>query len=184
MAASFQTNLIIILLALLLSSSATIAQELDVAEPLSLGREKLTRFRLYLHEVFDGRNATVVYAAVGNATNLVFGTISVLNDILALGPEPGSKVVGRAQALGAIASQTQPALTMIMNFVFTDGKFNGSVLTIAGRNNLNLKVRELPIVGGNGAFRFARGYVRTSTIFINSVNKVGVVEYNVSVLHY
>ncbi|KAF8015318.1 hypothetical protein BT93_H0968 [Corymbia citriodora subsp. variegata] len=184
MAASFQTNLIIILLALVLSSSATIAQELDIAEPLSLGSEKLTRFRLYLHEISEGSNATVVYAAVGNATNPVFGTVAVLNDILALGPEASSKVVGRAQALSTNASQTESALTMIMNFVFTDGKFNGSVLTIAGRNDLNLKVREMPIVGGIGAFRFSRGYVRTSTIFINQINKTVVAEYNVSVLHY
>ncbi|XP_010058397.2 dirigent protein 21-like [Eucalyptus grandis] len=184
MAASFQTNLILILLALVLSSSATTAQELDETESLSLGPEKLTRFRLYLHEIFDGSNATVVYAAHGNATNLVFGTVSVLNDIMALGPEADSKVVGRAQALLAIASQTESALTMIMNFVFTDGKFNGSVLTLAGRNNLNLKVREVPIVGGTGAFQFARGYVRTSTVFINQINKTAVAEYNVSVLHY
>ncbi|KAF7850426.1 hypothetical protein BT93_L5500 [Corymbia citriodora subsp. variegata] len=183
MAALFQTKLIVVLLALVLSS-ATIAQELEVDELLSLRREKLARFRLYLHEIFDGSNATLAYAAHGNATNLVFGTVSVLNDILALGPEASSKVVGRAQALSAIASQTESALTMIMNFVFTDGKFNGSVLTIAGRNNLNLKVRELPIVGGTGAFRYARGYVRTSTIFINQINKTALAEYNVSVLHY
>ncbi|XP_030453196.1 dirigent protein 21-like [Syzygium oleosum] len=184
MAASFQTKLLIILLALVLSSSATKAQELEVSEPLSLGREKLTRFRIYVHEISDGSNATVVYAAHGNATNLVFGTVSVFNDILALGPEVDSKVIGRAQALSGLASQTEFALTMVLNFVFTDGKFNGSVLTIAGRNDLNLKVRELPIVGGMGAFRFARGYVRTSTIAVSQIHKTVVAEYNVSVLHY
>lgn len=183
MAASFQTKLIIILVVLFLSFSATNAPA-GYDEPLSLGSKKLTRLRLYLHEVFDGSNATIVYAAHGNATNLVFGTVLLLNDALALGPEAGSKVIGWAQALSAITSQTELALTMVMNFVFIDGKFNGSVLTILGRNNLGLKVREMPIVGGTGAFRFAQGYVHTSMVYISQTNKTAVAEYNLSVLHY
>ncbi|KAK3446855.1 hypothetical protein EUGRSUZ_A02484, partial [Eucalyptus grandis] len=147
-----------------------------------LGSETLTHLRLSLHEVFDESNATILYAAHGNATNLVFGTVSLLDN--ALRPEAGSKVISRAQALAAITSQIKTALTKAMNFVFTDGKLNRSVLTKLGRNDLGLKVREMPIVGRTGAFRFAWGYVRTSTVFISQTNKTAVAAYNLHVLHY
>jgi Dirigent-like protein len=47
-------------------------------------------------------------------------------------------------------------LTMI-NFVFTDGPYNGSTLAIFGRAVLGT-VFERAIVGGTGEFRMARGY--------------------------
>ncbi|WZY73748.1 hypothetical protein YC2023_005988 [Brassica napus] len=46
------------------------------------------------------------------------------------------------------------------------------------------KVREMPVVGGSGMFRFARGYVEARTKFVDLKSGVAIVEYNCYVLHY
>lgn len=71
---------------------------------------------------------------------------------------------------------------MSVNFVFTSGKHNGSSLTVLGRNPVVHSVRELPIIGGTGVFRLARGFALAKTYFINTT--LAIVEYNVVALHY
>ncbi|CAN7083732.1 unnamed protein product [Brassica oleracea var. botrytis] len=46
-------------------------------------------------------------------------------------------------------------------------KYNGSTITIFGRNTAMSEVREMPIVGGSGIFRFARGYVEARTKWVD-----------------
>ncbi|KAL7147807.1 hypothetical protein ABFS83_06G133200 [Erythranthe nasuta] len=54
-----------------------------------------------------------------------------------------------------------------------------------GRIAVYSAVWEMPIVGGSGVFRSARGYARASTQEINmQITGVVVVEYNVYVFHY
>ncbi|CAN0925489.1 Dirigent protein 19 [Linum grandiflorum] len=60
---------------------------------------------------------------------------------------------------------------MVMNFWFVEGKYNGSSITIMGRN---------PV----GLFRFARGYAHASTHNFNLTSGDACVEYNLYVLHY
>lgn len=107
----------------------------------------------------------------------------MVDDPLTEGLEPGSKVVGRAQGMYALASQHDSGLLMVMNFAFVEGRFNGSTLSILGRNQVLNPVREMPIVGGSGLFRFARGYALAKTIRYNQKTGDAVVEYNVSVMH-
>ncbi|KAL9857395.1 Dirigent protein 11 [Arabidopsis thaliana] len=71
--------------------------------------------------------------------------------------------------------------TMVFNFVFTEGEFNGSTAALYGRNPILLEERELPIIGGTGDFRFARGYALPKTYKV--VNIDAVVEYNVFIWH-
>ncbi|KAH1084375.1 hypothetical protein J1N35_024136 [Gossypium stocksii] len=47
---------------------------------------------------------------------------------------------------------------MAYNFAFIEGKYNGSNLSVLGRNPVFSAVREMPVIGGSGVFRFARGY--------------------------
>jgi hypothetical protein len=42
----------------------------------------------------------------------------------------------------------------------------------------------MPIVGGSGLFRFARGYTQAKTYTVNLKTNDAVVEYNVYVFHY
>ncbi|KAL0454089.1 UNVERIFIED_CONTAM: Dirigent protein 19 [Sesamum latifolium] len=64
------------------------------------------------------------------------------------------------------------------------GEYKGSTLSILGRNALDDKVREVPIVGGTGGFRMARGYAVTTTYAVDKAHTHGVIEYNVVVVHY
>ncbi|PKI26287.1 hypothetical protein CRG98_049024, partial [Punica granatum] len=67
---------------------------------------------------------------------------------------------------------------MAMNFVFIEGKYNGSTITILGRNPVFNAVREMPVVGGSGLFRFARGYVQLRTHNFDPKTGDATVEYN------
>lgn len=92
--------------------------------------------------------------------------------------------MGRAQGFYASASQSENALIVVMNLAFLEGKYNGSSLSVLGRNPVVETVREMPIIGGGGLFRFARGYVQAKTLRFNATTGDAVVEYNVFVIHY
>ncbi|GAV89124.1 Dirigent domain-containing protein [Cephalotus follicularis] len=153
---------------------------------LDLKQEKLTHFRVYWHDIVSGHNPTsvVVVKPPANSVATGFGVIAMIDDPLTIGPEMSSKLVGRAQGFYALASQEELGLLMSMNFAFMEGKYNGSTITVLGRNAVFSKVREMPVVGGSGLFRFARGYVQARTHMFDIKTGDATVEYNVYVLHY
>ncbi|XP_008241179.1 PREDICTED: dirigent protein 21-like [Prunus mume] len=162
------------------------------SKPLSpskhgLKREKLSHLHFYFHDILSGRNPTAVRVAEAPTTNTsltAFGAVVVMDDPLTVGPELGSKLVGKAQGIYASASQSELGLLMAFNFVFVEGKYNGSTLSVLGRNSVLSEVREMPIVGGSGLFRFARGYAHASTHQVDFKTGDAIVEYNVYVFHY
>ncbi|OMP03371.1 Plant disease resistance response protein [Corchorus olitorius] len=152
---------------------------------LSAKKEKLSHFQVYWHDIVSGRNATSV--RVVQPTNLAatgFGIISMIDDPLTEGPKLSSKMVGKAQGFYALSSQEEVGLLMSMNFAFTQGKYNGSTITILGRNTVFSKVREMPVIGGSGLFRFARGYVQARTHTYNQKTGDAIIQYTCYVLHY
>jgi hypothetical protein len=152
---------------------------------LGLKKEKLSHFRFYWHDTISGRNpsAVMVVPPVSN-TSTGFGLVNMIDNPLTLGPNLSSKLVGRAQGFYASASQQELGLLMVMNFAFTEGKYNGSTISVLGRNAVFSALREMPVIGGSGLFRFARGYVQASTHSFDIKTKDAIVEYNVYVLHY
>ncbi|KAG5053981.1 hypothetical protein JHK85_006491 [Glycine max] len=107
----------------------------------------------------DGAGIQIIPSLPKYNTTTSFGLVRILDNPLTLGPELSSKQVGRAEGLYASASRTELSLLMVMNFALTAGKYNGSTITIMGRNRpLMTKVREMPVIGGSGIFRVARGY--------------------------
>ncbi|PON93545.1 Disease resistance response protein [Trema orientale] len=151
-----------------------------------LRKEKFSHFRFYWHDVYSGKNPTAlaIVQPPANSSKNGFGFVSMIDDPLTEGPELSSKLLGKAQGFYGLASQDEAALLMAMNFYFVQGKYNGSTITILGRNQVFHKVREMPVIGGSGLFRFARGYVHASTHKYDPSNGDAVVEYNVYVLHY
>ncbi|KAF4361370.1 hypothetical protein G4B88_005160 [Cannabis sativa] len=119
-----------------------------------------------------------------NYSSTSFGMVAMIDDPLTEGPELSSKIVGKAQGFYGSASQEEVGLIMAMNFAFSEGKYNGSTITILGRNTVFSKVREMPVIGGSGIFRFARGYVQARTHQFTPSSGDAIVEYNVFVLHY
>ncbi|CAN1306972.1 Dirigent protein 21, partial [Linum perenne] len=140
-----------------------------------------THLHFYWH---NNVNATAVVAVppVANSDS-GFGLISIMDDPLTAGPTRDSPLVGRAQGVYIGASQSTFGLLMAMNFVFVGGEYNGSSLAIMGRNEVPLKVRELPVVGGTGVFRLAKGYALLKTYLFHVEAGIAVVEYNVYVWH-
>jgi hypothetical protein len=108
----------------------------------------------------------------------------MIDNPLTLGPELSSKLVGKAQGFYASACIDELDLLVAMNLVFIEGKYNGSSITILGRNPVFHKVREMPVIGGSGLFKFARGYAQANTYSFDPKSFVAVVEYNVYVFHY
>ncbi|XXG65169.1 hypothetical protein AAC387_Pa05g2940 [Persea americana] len=147
----------------------------------------MSHLRFYWHDVLGGRNPTAVQVASAPMTNnspTGFGMLMMIDDMLTEGPKPTSKLLGRAQGFYGSASQEIVGLIMAMNFAFMDGKYNGSTLTVLGRNAVLSDVREMPVIGGSGLFRFARGYAHARTNWFDPKTGDAIVEYNVHVIHY
>ncbi|CAH8306242.1 unnamed protein product [Eruca vesicaria subsp. sativa] len=148
-------------------------------------KEKLTHYKVYWHDMVSGPNPTsiIIHAPVKNSTTY-FGGISMIDNALTAKVSRNSTLLGQAQGFYAGAAQKELGFIMAMNFVFKTGKYNGSTITILGRNSAMSKVREMPIVGGSGLFRFARGYVEARTKWVNFTSVDATVEYSCYVLHY
>ncbi|XP_057848459.1 dirigent protein 23-like [Cryptomeria japonica] len=154
---------------------------------MGINKQKITHLQFYFHDRVAGKNVTAVEVASAPSTKTsatVFGKVFVLDDPLTEGPEPTSKLVGKAQGLYASASQEEFHLLMAVTYVFQGGEFNGSTLAVVGNNAVLNEVREMPIVGGSGKFRLARGYAlaRTHSFDLNTTN--AIVHYNLTVYHY
>nr|CAB3459541.1 unnamed protein product [Digitaria exilis]CAB3502601.1 unnamed protein product [Digitaria exilis] len=136
-----------------------------------------THIKVYWHDV-------VAEAAVTNTSKTFFGLVVVIDDPLTDGPElNSSRLLGRAQGTYIAAGKDEGALLMAMNFVFQAGKYNGSTVAIMGRNAVFHAVREMPVVGGTGVFRMARGYVQARTHTFDQNTGDATVEYNLFISH-
>nr|POF03424.1 dirigent protein 21 [Quercus suber] len=181
-------SILFILFTIFFFSTYAIADETPVFSknlpPSSLGlnQQKLSHLHFYFHDIVSGPKPTAVRVAQAATTNKSptgFGAVAVIDDPLTLLPENTSKVVGQAQGIYTLASQSEAALLMVLNFAFTEGEYNGSTLSVLGRNTVFSNVREMPIVGGSGVFRFARGYAQAKTYTFDTKSGDAVVEYNV-----
>jgi hypothetical protein len=159
---------------------------------LGFKQEKLTHIPLFLHDIVTGPKPTVVISSESplngkSKSPLPFGSIVVLEDPLTVGPELKSNQIGKAQGFYLTVSQDavlELELVMGMTFAFTEGKYNGSTLSVLGRNTISAPIREMPIIGGTGEFRFARGFIQAKTHSVDYHKGDAHVEYNVFVFHY
>ncbi|KAK7390290.1 hypothetical protein VNO78_25592 [Psophocarpus tetragonolobus] len=159
-------------------------------DPKSLNLNKkrtLSHFRFYWHDILSGTNytaATIVPALPKYNTTSSFGMVNIIDNPLTVGPNLTSKTVGRAEGFYALTSQSQATLLMVMNFALSEGKYNGSTITIVGRNVAYNEFKEMPVVGGSGVFKFATGYADARTQFFDPETGDATTEYNVYVFHY
>ncbi|KAM7475142.1 hypothetical protein LguiB_022385 [Lonicera macranthoides] len=148
---------------------------------------KLTKIRFYFHDQVGTANATAVTVAQANnsaSSSTYFGMVNIMDDPLTVGPDLSSKLVGRAQGLYATASLEEVALFNAINFIFTEGEYNGSTLSVLGYNPHFHLYREMPIVGGSGFFRLARGVAIFKNYYANRLKAKFTVEVSVLAQHY
>ncbi|PIA63264.1 hypothetical protein AQUCO_00200944v1 [Aquilegia coerulea] len=154
-------------------------------------KPKVTRLEFYMHDIVSGPNQTAVRVAPTEPVNFTspdpiaasFGSLSVLDNPLTATPDPKSPLLGRAQGIYAMSSQHEEfSLLMTLTYVMVSGPYNGSTFSVVGRNPVMEDVREMPIVGGTGTFRLARGYCLAQTHSLNEMN--AVIRYNVTLIHY
>ncbi|KAL4187908.1 hypothetical protein AMTRI_Chr09g41440 [Amborella trichopoda] len=156
-------------------------------EILGLQKEKVSHLHFYFHDVITGKNPTSIAVAGANTTltsPTSFGLVNVVDNTLTKGPKPTSKLIGRGQGFFASSSQSEISFFMAIDFVFMEGKFNGSTLTMVGRNPIMHKERVMTVVGGSGAFRLARGYAIAKTFVSDLRSKNAIVEYHITVIHF
>ncbi|KAK9277848.1 hypothetical protein L1049_027405 [Liquidambar formosana] len=169
---------LLLVLALLVAASTTEAKI-----------PKRTNIQFYMHDIVGGPKPTAVRVAgrPGNFSSpdpiaAMFGSIFVMDNPLTVSPDPNSTVIGRAQGIYAMSSQKDEfSLLMTLTYEFISGRHNGSSFSVVGRNPVMREVREMPIVGGTGVFRLARGYCFARTYSMEQIN--AVIGYNVTVLH-
>lgn len=167
------------------TTTATPAAEKEWVETICRGTKKpLTMFHFYVHDIRTGPNATlykVANASITDTSATGFGRVNVFDDRVTAAPDINSEEVARAQGLTTSADLQITAFNMNLNFLITSGTFNGSVISILGRNQFGDAQRELSVVGGAGAFRSARGYAVTTTYSHDATINYSVLEYTIYV---
>ncbi|XP_059643897.1 dirigent protein 23-like [Cornus florida] len=156
-------------------------------EKLGQAKENVTKLHFYFHDIVTGKNPTAIQVAQSNLTAkspTLFGLVRMFDNILTEGPEPTSQTVGRAQGFYGSAGLEELSMLMTMNLVFTQGNYNGSTLSFLARNPALNPHREMPVVGGSGVFRLARGIATATTYSMDFTTGNAIVEYNVMVMHY
>ncbi|KAL3613969.1 hypothetical protein CASFOL_042043 [Castilleja foliolosa] len=151
-----------------------------------LGNEKVVKLHFYVQDVLGGDSPTVYEVARASITSdspSSFGQVRVLDDLLTTKPDKNSTRIGRIQGLITSADLETTALAMNLNFVFTSGEYDGSTISILGRNQIMNPERELAVVGGTGTFRFARGYAITRLYSYDVETSYGVLEYTLYVTY-
>lgn len=97
-----------------------------------------------------------------------FGSVVVVDNLITEGPNITSNPVGKAQ--GVMTVMNSLTVVWAANIVFTAGEYNGSSVAFLGPDDITQPIREVSIVGGNGYFRMAQGYMTIKTYSVNLVN--------------
>ncbi|CAH8356953.1 unnamed protein product [Eruca vesicaria subsp. sativa] len=150
------------------------------------GKDKVTNLQFYFHDTLSGKNPTAVKVAQAADTDkspTLFGSVFMVDDALTETADPKSKLVGRAQGLYGSSCKEELGLLMAMSFCFEDGPYKDSTISMIGKNSAMNPIREMPIVGGTGMFRMARGYAIAQTHWFDPKTGDAIVGYNITVVH-
>uniref|UniRef100_A0A7N2N2D0 Dirigent protein n=1 Tax=Quercus lobata TaxID=97700 RepID=A0A7N2N2D0_QUELO len=100
------------------------------------------------------------------------------------GKNPSAVAVAEASTTNK--SPTSFGLINIFDDPLTEGPEPTSKLVhgSSSRKAVFHPIREMPIVGGTGAFRLARGFVTAKTHVLNFTSGDAIIEYHVVAIHY
>ena len=146
--------------------------------------QKVTKLHFYFQDLAGVTAMVVAQSNTTSTSPTYFGATLMMDNPLTVGPSQASKVIGRAQGLYGSSSMEEPCDVVAMNLIFTHGPYNGSALTVLGYNPILHPNREMPVIGGSGVFRLARGIALLNTYSYDFTVGNLTVEYNVIVQHY
>ncbi|XP_047944193.1 dirigent protein 1-like [Salvia hispanica] len=182
---TFSLNIIILLFIAI--SLPTNSQEFPTKGEMQQRSEQQTdHLHFYFHTILRGPNTSAVVVAQAATTNTYrtrFGEVVMFDNRLTEGPDPSSRVVGRAQGMYAYTDMSVTGLLMVCNYLFTEGKFNGSTLAVMGRYPPRADEIEMSIVGGTGQFRSVGGLVRVAELVNDWERGVDVDEHDVYITY-
>lgn len=153
-------------------------------ENIGNAKEKTTKLQFYWHETLKGDNPTSLPIANASSSPSMFRYTAIGDVPLREGPQPTSKLVGRAQGLVTASDQQELSVLGAYNLEFIEGELNGSTLSLLGRIPLTHTYMEISIVGGSGVFRLARGIVTFAHYYFNLTSGHMITKCNLVVLHY
>ncbi|XP_058092292.1 dirigent protein 18-like [Magnolia sinica] len=95
---------------------------------------------------------------------LGFGTITVIDDVLTMGPDLGSQAVGKAQGV-YVASSADGATQMMAFTAMIEGGEYGDSLNFFGVYKIGSATSHLSVTGGTGKFKNACGFAEVRSLF-------------------
>ncbi|KAJ7566480.1 hypothetical protein O6H91_02G105000 [Diphasiastrum complanatum] len=133
----------------------------DMAEAKKMIKLSMT------HTPFNGPSPSSIPVTSYNSTNFqievkrfLFGQIYVFDDPITETPSPNSKLIGRAQSTYTFVSQQEIMVSYVSYTVsIHSGMYNDWTLNVQGASPVNKAIKLYSIVGGTGAFQFARGMI-------------------------
>jgi len=135
----------------------------------------------YMHDNLIRNNDETAFPVAGmNGSSSdpgKFGTLVVFSDVINERPQMNESdshnIVGLANGMYV---NTNPVtglhFLMVFTVVFQSKEYNGSTLEMQGTARFDQPQSEYAVVGGTGKFRFARGYVLSTTESIYRENAV------------
>lgn len=94
---------------------------------------------------------------------LMFGTMTVIDDELTEGHELGSGLIGKAQGFYVVSSEDGNSQTMAFTTMFESGHYVDS-LSFFGVHRTAVSESHLAIMGGTGKYVNAKGYANVKTL--------------------
>ncbi|KAH0453609.1 hypothetical protein IEQ34_017933 [Dendrobium chrysotoxum] len=158
--------------------------------PIPINNDQLSHLQFYIHDKISSPNATAIKVAAdpsgsrASTTGLHFGSVYVIDDPLTEGPDKNSKPLGRARGFYSVSSTDGSDLYFTVQIIFTDGVYTGSSVAVMGRDPITEKVRELPVVGGTGVFRLARGFAVMKTHAFDTATGDAILFVEAYILHH
>ncbi|XP_078149701.1 pterocarpan synthase 1-like [Carex rostrata] len=125
---------------------------------------------LYLKQIGAGPNPNQVIP-VNSVLKNSFGMIAINDWDILEGPDPGSKVVARAQGIHVQCGQNKARWFVNFNMLFEDDRFNGSTLEVRGAWEPPFPV-EWAIVGGTGEFTLAQGILSGTDLSVDGTRRI------------
>ncbi|XP_073017912.1 dirigent protein 22-like [Primulina eburnea] len=132
---------------------------------------KYAIIEFYQQVVFAGDGETsyeIARSSITSTSPTFFGSLSMEDNLLTTGPDPRSPPIGRAQGLLGFSDLNEIAVYQSLNFIFKEGLYSGSTISVFGRRLGRKDEQELSVVGGTGDFRLARGIAVLSTYVLNT----------------